>query len=157
MAYGTGIGWRVYIGPTTSASTETAYAALSWVEIGGVESVPEFGGESAVVTFTTLADGTVQKLKGSTDYGTISLTVARDPLDPGQIAAAAAAATKFAYAIKIAADDGADANDTDSVFYSHALVTSARVNPGGAGDPSRRPIGLAFTKPFIEKPSTAVA
>ena len=94
-------GAKVYIGPVTAAATVSAYAALSYTEIGGVESISEFGDAAGQITFTGLGDNRVQKLKGPYDAGDITVVAAWGPRDAGQIAARTAAGTKFAYAIKV--------------------------------------------------------
>lgn len=127
-------GAKVYIGPVTAAATVSAYAALSYTEIGGIESVSEFGDAAGQITFTGLSDGRVQKLKGAYDAGDITVVAAWGPRDAGQIAARTAAGTKFGYAIKVTFEDSPDSNDTDSTFYFHAKVMSAKKSSGGATD-----------------------
>lgn len=127
-------GAKVYIGPVTAAATVSAYAALTYTEIGGIESISEFGDTAGQITFTGLGDNRVQKLKGAHDAGDITVVAAWDPRDAGQVAARAAAATKFGYAIKVVFEDSPDSNDTDSTFYFHAKVMSAKKSVGGAND-----------------------
>ncbi|HEY8359363.1 MAG TPA: phage tail tube protein [Ramlibacter sp.] len=135
MAISTAAGSKIYIGPVRTDATDTLaeYAALTpWVEIGEVETLGEFGDESAAVTFLSVGDARTRKLKGARDAGTLALTVGRDPLDAGQIALSAAEKTKFEYAFKIVAADAPDEDYTDTTYYFGALVMSARENYGGA-------------------------
>lgn len=148
---------KVYIGPTTVAADAAAYAALTWVEIGEVQSLGEFGDAANDVTFTSLSDGRVRHLKGARDAGVVALVVGRDPLDTGQIAVRAAERTKFSYAFKIVAADALDANDTDSIFYFHALVQSARDNFGENDSVVTTAMSLGITTAIIEVPAAAVA
>ncbi len=127
-------GAKIYIGPVTAAATVSAYAALSYTEIGGVESISEFGDAAGQITFTGLSDNRVQKLKGAYDAGDITVVAAWGPRDAGQIAARTAAGTKFSYAVKVVFEDSPDANDTDSTFYFHAKVMSAKKSVGAAND-----------------------
>lgn len=157
MAISATSGAKVYIGPVTAAATASAYAALTWVEIGNVETIGEFGDASSTISFTSLSDNRVRKLKGARDAGDLTVTCGHDPLNAGQIAAIAAEATKFAYAIKVTLEDSADANDTDSVFYFHAKVMSKRLNPGGATDVTKRVFVLGIDTEIIEDLSDAVA
>lgn len=147
---------KVYIGPTTAAANAAAYAALSWVEIGEVQNLGEFGDQANDVTFTSLSDGRVRHLKGARDAGVLALVCGRDPLDAGQVAARAAEKTKFAYAFKIVAADGLDANDTDTIFYFHALVQSARSNFGESDSVVTQTFNLGITTAIIEVPATVV-
>lgn len=148
---------KVYIGPTTAAADAAAYAALTWTEIGEVQSIGEFGDQASDVTFTSLSDGRVRHMKGARDAGVLALVCGRDPLDAGQVAARAAEKTKFAYAIKIVAADALDANDTDSVFYFHALVQSARDSFGENDSVVTTTFNLGITTAIIEVPATVVA
>lgn len=157
MAIASTTGAKVYIGPTTAAANSTAYAALSYVEIGTVESIGEFGDSAATITFTALSDARVRKRKGSRDSGDLSISCANDPLDAGQIAAIAAQLTDFTYAFKIVLQDGADANDTDSTFYFHGLVSSARLNVGSANEIIKRVFAVLIDTAVFEVPSTVVA
>lgn len=156
MAIASTTGAKIYIGPTTAAATASAYGALSWVEIGQVESIGEFGDSASTITFTSLGDARVRKRKGVRDAGDLNVTVANDPLDTGQIAMIAAEATDFAYAFKILLADGADANDTDSIFYFHGLVSSARLNVGAANEIIKRAFAILIDTKIIEVPSTVV-
>lgn len=157
MAIGTSEGAKIYIGAApTTATTVSALAGLTYTEIKGVESLGELGPQGQDVTFTPLAGPAVQHLKGATDNGATVINCARDPLDPGQIAVAAAAATKFEYPFKIVLADGADGNDPDTTIYVRGPVMGGRKTIGGANDVTK----VAYTvgnNVFLEVPSTAVA
>lgn len=156
MAIAATTGAKIFIGPTTPAATETAYEALSWTEIKEVESIGEFGDQASTIEFTSLGDARVRKRKGVRNAGDMTVTVANDALDPGQQAVVAAEATEFAYAFKVVLADGADANDTDSTFYFHALVGSARLSNLSANEIVKRAFNLLIDTAIIEVPSTAV-
>lgn len=68
---------------TPSAITVTAAKALTYTNVGGVESIGGFGASTEVVTFTPL-DGPVEKYKGPTNYGQLSPTIKVDDSDAGQ-------------------------------------------------------------------------
>lgn len=156
MAIGTSEGSTVFIGPVTSATTESALAALTYVEIGSVESIGEFGQQKQDVSFTPLKGPSVQHLVGAVDNGTLPIVYAHDPLDAGQIALAAAALTKFEYAVKIVLKDEADANDTPTTFYARGPVFGNRINVGGANDVRKRTTNVGLNV-FIEKAGAAVS
>ena len=63
----------------------TGYGALSWTVVGEVTDIGESGGTASITTFTPVASGVVNKRKGSIDYGTMSLAIAKDAADTGQI------------------------------------------------------------------------
>ena len=69
--------------PATEDST--GYGALTFVTIGEVTNFGESGGTAQVSSFTPVASGVVNKRKGSKDYGTMSLGLASDIADVGQV------------------------------------------------------------------------
>lgn len=96
------------------------FAALTFITVGEVLSIGEFGGSATVATFTPLNSGTVNKRKGSIDYGTATMSIADDESDAGQILLKAGfdgAARNTIHSIKIE-------NDNGDVAYFVALVTS---------------------------------
>lgn len=153
MTVTTASGSKIYIGPTTAADDAAEYAALAYVEIGEVQNLGEFGDQANDVTFTSLGDSRVRHLKGARDAGVLALVCGRDPLDTGQQAAKAAERTKFAYAFKIEAADAPDEDHTNSVFYFHALVQSARDNFGENDAVVTTTFNLGITTAIIEVPS----
>lgn len=158
MAIASTTGAKIYIGPVnTTANDETAYAALSYTEIGEVETIGEFGDQASTVTFTALGDARVRKRKGVRDAGDLNVMVAYDARDAGQIAMIAAQATEFSYAFKVVAADAPDANDTDSTFFFRALVSSGRLNIGSANEIIKRAFACLIDSAIIEVPSEAVA
>lgn len=156
MAIGTSEGSTVFIGPATTVTTQEALEGLTFVEIGKVESIGEFGPAAQDVTFTPLKGPSVQHLKGAIDNGLLPIVYAHDPLDAGQIALRAAAATKFEYAIKIVLNDEADANDTPTTFYARGPVFGTRANVGGANDVTKRTSNVGLNV-FFEEAGAAVA
>lgn len=158
MAIASTTGARVYIGPVNNtANDETAYAALSYTEVLDIESTSEFGDQASTIEFTALGDARVRKRKGVRNAGDMSMVVANNPLDTGQIALIAAEATEFTYAVKIVLADGADANDTDSVFYYRALVGSRRLGGLQANQIVKRTFAFYIDSAIVEVPSEAVA
>lgn len=80
-----GIGTVLYASAATPTTEDAAgYAALSWVAVGEITEIPEYGPQSEVVTHTPLATGITAKYHGAINYGslTIPLALARD--DAGQ-------------------------------------------------------------------------
>lgn len=155
MAIGTSEGSTVFIGPVTSATSLSALKALTYVEIGSVESLGEFGPQKQDVSFTPLKGPSVQHLAGAVDNGVLSIVYAADPLDAGQIALSAAAATKFEYAVKIVLKDEADSNDKPTAFYARGPIFGNRTNIGGANDVRKRTSSIGLNV-FLEEPGAAV-
>ena len=84
------VGTKVYLSAAEPATyTKAGFDALTWKEVGEVESVGDFGGSATVTTFTPLGTGVVRKRKGSIDYGQLSLVCGRLTADDGQALAKA--------------------------------------------------------------------
>lgn len=129
----TASGTKVYIGSAvTSAAADslTEFQAMTpWTEIGLIESLGEFGDESADVAFAVIGDGRTRHAKGARDAGTMTITCAHDPTDVGQAALDAAEATKDNYAFRVTLPDGPP-NYSDTELYFRGLVRSKRKNVG---------------------------
>lgn len=95
MTIETAAGATLAISAATPATEDSAgYGALTFTNVGEIETVPEFGGTSQIITFAALDDVRTRKLKGTFDGGDISVSVGQDPNDAGQnIARTAAEAT----------------------------------------------------------------
>lgn len=121
------------------------FAALSFVDVGEVENIPEYGGTSQEITFTSLKDLIVKKLKGSFDPGSISVTLGRDVADAGQVVVAAAAAptNNTEHSIAITFSDG-------SINYFTALVMSYTINPNDVNSVVRSTMQVSLTNVVIE-------
>lgn len=129
----------------TDADTVAELSALTYTEIGNVESLGEVGpqaNDSAV----TLLKGGVQHLKGALDNGVLPIVYAHDALDPGQIAVTAAMITKMEYGVKIILSPDADTGEPGAVFLARGPIMSARTNIGAANDVRKRTanVGLNF-------------
>ena len=73
-----GKGTKVYVSATLPADYEIAtYDALTWTEVGMIESVPEMGPNASVGTFTPIGTGKVCKYLTTEDIGDIALPIAK--------------------------------------------------------------------------------
>ena len=144
MAINGSAGTKLYIcaSANPTATDASQYAALSWVEVKEVETIPEFGDAASAINFIALSDSRVRKLKGAYDAGQLTIPMAHDPNDAGQTDCATAALTPYSYAFKIVAADAPNASATDSVFYFQAKVMSFRLNPQGANNVTMRQLVL---------------
>ena len=146
MSIATGASSKIFIA-TTSGTTNpvdaAAYAALTWVEVEQTESIGEFGDSQAAVTFTGLGDARVQKLKGSSDAGTLSVTMAYNELADGSpttgqylLAVANADTTPANYRFKITFNDGSTGSPlgTDTTHYFAGQVGTFVLGVPGADD-----------------------
>lgn len=78
MSIQTGANAKFYIATVSGdvPADQTAYEALTWVECEQTDALGALGDTTAEVTFTGLGDARVQKLKGSSDAGTLDLSMA---------------------------------------------------------------------------------
>lgn len=128
MSVQTGANSKIYIATTygTAPADQSAYEALTWVEIEQTESIGEFGDSTAEVTFTGLGDARVQKLKGSSDAGTMSVQMAFNEIASGSpltgqgyLVLASANTTVDNYAFKVTYNDATTGSPlgTDTTRY----------------------------------------
>lgn len=151
----TAAGCRFSIGTKTGADDETAYAADTYVEVGEIEDLGEFGDTFNNVTFTSLRDGRVRKYKGTADAGDIALVVGLDNGDAGQQAVKTAHKdrSKGDYNIKITLNDGDPDAATPikpTTFYMRGKVMKNTVASGSADNVVKRNISVAINSDIIE-------
>lgn len=155
----TGSGSTIHIGPTTAVTfgDVSGYAALAFTKVGGGGTIGDFGSTAALVTFDGLEDDYTTKGKGIRNAGSIQCTFAYNAQDDGQQDVIAAEGTKKTYAFKVTAADAKDSNDTDSVWYFHALVMSAVIQIGGPNDVTRLQVTLEVSGGITPDPSSVVS
>jgi len=107
MALTEGIGGFLSVAAATPATFDAAgYVALSFVEVGEVSEVPEFGAAYSPVTFTPLKTGIVNKFHGELNYGSITVPLGYDSANAGQIILLAALASKDEISFRETRSDG---------------------------------------------------
>lgn len=116
---------------TTIQNTDldgAGFAALTYVEVGSVGSVGEYGVSTNVLTYDTWNTLVAKKAKGITNAGDPEVEVARSATDAGQIAMRAAGhpSVKDSYAFKVTRQDG-------TVEYLRGLVAGPR-KPNGRNE-----------------------
>lgn len=102
MGLNTSAGTKIFIGTTATDPTTDTY-----VEIGSVNSIGEFGRVYSESTFTSLGDRNVLKFKGSRNDGNIQLQLGKDASDLGQLAVQAALDVDADYNFKVVPNDAA--------------------------------------------------
>ena len=165
MAISTSAGARIFIGQTVNVTTIEAMSAEvalafweaiaeeDWTEIEEVESISQFGDTSQVANFVSLGKRRVRKLKTTKDAQTTTLTVGRDPLDPGQMKLSAAQKTDFNYAFRVIYNDARDENYSPSTDYFGGMVLSEPVTVGAATDVTKRTFEVGINTAIYEDPS----
>jgi len=151
----TAAGCRLAIGTKTPATTRAEYEADTYVDVGEIEELGDFGDTFNSVNFTSLADGRVRKYKGTADAGDMTMTVGLDNGDAGQQAVKTAHAdrTKGNYNIKVTLNDGdptADPVVLPTTFYYGAKVMNNTVAAGSADNVVRRNVTLGINTDILE-------
>ena len=102
-----GLGTTLQLSATLPATqTDAAYAALTWLTVGEVTDIPSFGPAHEVVTHVPLATGVTAKYHGALNNGSITVPMALNPADTGQVALKTALANKTRIAFKVDYADG---------------------------------------------------
>jgi hypothetical protein len=143
----TATGAKISIGPVVSTlpANGAAWAALTpYVEIGFVESLGEFGDESASVDFAVLGDGRIRKAKGARNSGELALACAYIADDAGQIAMETAEGTNLSYAFKVELPNKITGGGTNEFVYFKGLVMSKRRNVGSNDNVVRRTFNIGL-------------
>lgn len=122
----TSAGTTIAISAGNPATFNSAgFSALSFTDVGEVTEVSgDVGRVYSLVTHNPLATRATQKFKGSYNSGSITLPVAIDRADAGQIIAQAALVSDDDYSFKLTMQDGA-------VIYFRGKVMSFPVSMGG--------------------------
>lgn len=118
-----------YIGATLSIAVATdpatydaaGYAALTWVNIGKVMSIPEIGDSHNMIDIDILSDGRVKHVIGSADGGMNQVTIAADGDDTGQTSLLTANGSNTQNAFRIV--DPAPSSET---IYFSGLVAGLK-------------------------------
>jgi hypothetical protein len=152
MSVNTGAGTRLSIGavltadlPTVEADALAIFTGGTYVEVGEVETIGDYGDEDGDVTFTPLAAARVLHLKGASDAGTAAITVGLDAGDAGQIAMAAAQKnrTRYDYPFKVEYPDG-------EIDYFVGKVMSVRKTNIANSDVVRRTYNIGINSGIFE-------
>lgn len=152
MTIGTASGAKLFIG-SANADPDTllaTYQADSYIEVGEIEDLGEFGDESTDVTFDSLSRGRTRHLKGTRNAGTMPLTVGDDMTDEGQTAMEAAEATPLDYNFKVELNNAVTIGGTNSQHYFIGKVMSKRRRVGTANDVVRRVFSVGINSPITD-------
>ena len=154
MPVNTAAGTRLSIGPRLSAKLPaldsaaiTLLAGLTYIEVGELENIGDYGDEVGDVTFSALADSRTRHLKGLADAGSVELGIGFDAGDAGQLALVAAQKdrSQFDYPVKVEYVDGL-------VDYFAVKVMSSRKGVGGAEDVIKRNVTVGINSGIYEVP-----
>ena len=141
------IGGAVVLVPN-APPTLMEYEAQSYVDLGEVEDGGQVGDESSTISFTSLKDGRVRKLKGPRDAGTMAVVCGEDNTDEGQAAMIAAEETVYDYYFRVEFNDPATVGGDGSIFYFAAKVMGDRTNIGNVSNVIKRTFNLGVNTPI---------
>lgn len=131
----------------TSAAPSTfdaaGYAAQTFVTIGEITDIGEFGRKYNTVTHNPIATRATIKLKGNYDDGEIVLQMARAPGDSGQAILKTAVDDDDSYSICVTLQDG-------TKEYTRAQINSYTTNVGSGDKVTTAQVGLSITKAIVE-------
>ena len=151
-------GTKIYISnaEVTLPLSQAAFEALSWVEIGKVGNLGDYGVSPNIVTYNTLDTKVSSKAKGVEDAGDLVIEVARKYDDAGQIKINAAADTKYNWATKIEYADAPTSAHTNTIVFGAGPVAGPQRLGGGTDDFIRESFTVAFSdqKPITVNPTT---
>ena len=125
---------------------DTGYEALTYTTVGEVTNVGEFGASAAVVNHDPLGLGYTVKRKGQINYGALSLQMARDVSDAGQIILKAGAdgATKYTvHTWKVTHQSGL-------VQYFTGMVFGYTTNIGGTNQIVGSSVTIELDRPILD-------
>lgn len=144
----TSAGSRIYIGTTlaTPNHSQSEYEADTYIEIGEVVTIGEFGRQYDQVNHEPIADRARRKFKGVFDDGDLPLGLAKVSNDPGQLAVKAALVDDADYNIKIIENDGDDntTDGDDTTHYLKAKIMSFRTNINDVNSVASASVALAI-------------
>jgi hypothetical protein len=117
-------GRKLYICATAQANDldQSAFAALTYVEIKGVGDLGEIGTKQNILTYDTWGSSVALKAKGLKDGGSPELEVARDTTDPGQDLLRIAAGLNLCYAFKIDCNDKITGGGANGIIYNRGYA-----------------------------------
>jgi hypothetical protein len=146
MTVNTASGAKLFIGTANSnrSSALADYVADSYIEVGEVEDLGEFGDESERIKFTALSDGRSRSFKGPRDAGEMTMVVGDDPTDEGQLALEAAEASPLDFNFYVQLNDAISLGGQDSKHYFIGKVFSKRRNVGNASNVVRRNFAIGI-------------
>ena len=102
---------------------QVGFEALTYVEVGEITNLGEFGKEYTLVTHNPIADRRTRKRKGSYDQGSLSLEMARVVSDAGQVLLLDGQDLDNSHSFKIVLQDG-------TALYFTAQIMSFKTTLG---------------------------
>lgn len=109
--------------PATYDAAGYSAVGMTYTPIGDVDDHGSHGVSANIVKFTPVDTATVNKAKGTKDYGTKTVRVANVAGDAGQVILKAASESTAHYSFKVTYADG-------EIHYLDAIVSKYEYNDG---------------------------
>lgn len=139
--------------PATFDEAGYGATAITWTEIGEVETMGPYGVTRQIIEFTPVKTGVVSKMGGSKNYGNIEGTCGKVSDDGGQILARAATEANTHYSLRVEYPDP-DEGGIGEVHYLDVIATKFEYAGGGANDVAKVNLGFAVSRaPVIVTPA----
>lgn len=129
------------IGVSASAPAtfnSVGYSALTFVNVGEVTDLGEFGREYALVSHNPVGSRGTQKFKGSFNEGTMTLSIGLDTDDAGQVQMKAGSLSDSNYSFEVTTQNG-------DKYYFQAKVMSWKVSVGSVDSITTASCSLELT------------
>lgn len=129
--------------PATYDAAGYGATTITYTTIGEIENFGNHGVTATITEFTPIDTAVVAKVKGSKNYGTMSLMLGSIPSNAGQVIVAAAAESNNHYSAKLTYPDG-------EIHYLDVLVAKDEYQDGAVNDVMKRSVDLAICrKPVV--------
>ena len=139
--------------PATFDSAGYVDSLIAWTLVGQIEDFGSHGLKAQLITFTAVADAIVQKLKGSKDYGDMSLTIGNVPSDVGQALLSTASESQNRYSARIVYPLG-DGEVSPENHYMDVLVMSREFQDGSVNNVRKTAVQLSIARKPVEVAAT---
>jgi len=124
--------------PTTH--DDTGFAALTFTQLGGLESVGDITISHSSGSFTGLCSNKTTPIKGAEEISSVDVVVAYQKADAGQVLMSAARKSPNKHSFKVTYPDG-------SKSYFSAYVMKEGKQTGGNNDAIKIPYSLSLVPP----------
>lgn len=140
--------------PQDADLLQAGYEALTWVEIGNIVTMPDFGITDNIVTQDYINTDVSQKRKGFRNASDTEVVVGALQDDVGQIELRTAADTKYNYALKLEQSDAPDDDTTNTIRYSRGVIGGPNFAGGGGEDFDNETFQIGLNqKPIVVAPT----
>lgn len=125
--------------PATYDAAGYGATSITYTAIGQVENYGNHGVTATITEFTPVDTAIVAKMKGSKNYGTMTLMVGSIPTDAGQVILKAASESNNHYSAKLTYPDG-------EIHYLDVLVAKHEFQDGSVNDAMKVSVDLAICR-----------